>query len=141
MTDMTNGKDASFMIFGCRRAPGQTDAYVVIDALEREHHVWGEHALGLLIAKLHDDDQLPRSKVDRPQNEVVGLVGRIARRFMPEYADLIGSAEPLAHHATETLSKLSKISKDAKARASANGKKTKNGRGPRPSKRVREREG
>lgn len=135
---MNTMTDPSFMIFGIRRAPGQSDGYVVIDALEREHHVWGEHALGLLLAKLHDDAELPRSKVDRPQNEVVGLVGRIARRILPEYADLIGSAEPLAHHATETLSKISQ----ARANGAKHSKKTsRNGRGPRPSKRVREREG
>lgn len=116
--------EVPYLIFGLRRVPSaEGDVFVVIDALEREHHVWDTTSLGRLLATLVDDSSLPRSKVDRPQNETVGLVAKIASKIMPEYADLISNAAPLAHHAAETF-------KASRTRVNGSSRK-----GPRPARR------
>jgi hypothetical protein len=123
---MATSKDETsdlFLIFGLRRIEGESNAFVVVDALQRQHHVWDDISLGKLLAKLHDDPEIPRAKVDRPQNDAIGFVARIARQILPEYADLLSHAEPLAHHAAEKL----------KSRAKTNGHRS--SKGPRPAKR------
>ena len=75
------------------------NGYVVTDGRGREHHAIDAARLGPLIVELMADPSLPRAKVEK-RNDFVGIVAGLARRVVPQHAELVDAAEPVGHQLT-----------------------------------------
>lgn len=82
--------------------PDGAGGYYVLDARSQRHHVKDERDLWQLLAQLSTDDDLPRTKVEQ-HNNVVGVVAGVMRRIVPNHAELVDAAEPLAHQVTAVV--------------------------------------
>lgn len=76
--------------------------FVVTDALSRTHHAADPASLGIILAGLARDSELPRMEVER-RNDLVGLVAGVVRRVAPEHRELVDAAEPAAHQVDKII--------------------------------------
>jgi len=80
----------------------KTDSgYVIYDQLQREHHAADQRTLGIIMAGLLDDDELPEpEKVSTNAQKVRNAAVKTAAQLVPQHAEL---AEPVVDGITALL--------------------------------------
>jgi hypothetical protein len=80
-------------LFHVARLPN--GSFQVMDGLMRIHLASDEAALGLLIAELVADPDIPRPEMAPPRNDVVRVGSQLLSKFFPHLGRLVTAAEPL----------------------------------------------
>ncbi|MCH9637723.1 MAG: hypothetical protein K0U16_07250 [Gammaproteobacteria bacterium] len=95
--------------------PNGAGGFTVRDGRGRRYDVVNEDSLWRLVQSLNNDPAMPRVQLDK-QNEAIGIVARVFRRFVPKHAPLVDALEPVAHQASAIVPVIQKIREDRRER-------------------------